>query len=373
MLINKLKKLAKSAIARLRSSRLKAREVRVLRGLRLKVDTALVMPARRLALVGCGHMGQTVAKAVDLLPGWTITALCDSRQASMDDLADRFAPTASRHTDAESLFASCDTFDILIIATTAPGHVPLALAAIKAGVKTILVEKPIATSIDDARRLAAAAEFAGARVAVDHTRRWVVAGDGIARLLALGVIGRPVSVYCAPGQGGFSMIGTHTFDFLRWILADEPIRVRAEFDADQVPSHRGRDFSDKSGRCEVEFRSGVRAIVDLSSRHHRPHGLTVVLGDAGRLEIDDKAGVVRLHGASGFVHELDHPWPGGQGLGVAAALVQLAGNTMISCTVNDGARALEVAVAANHSARTGGGWVGLPLSPDLAAERFAFP
>ena len=373
MMINKFKKLARRAVDRIRSVRQKSREYRAFRSLRLRVDASLAKPPSRVALIGCGHMGQAAANAVGLLPGWTITALCDSRQASMDALAVRLAPSASRHTSAESLFAARESFDILVIATTAPGHVPLALAAIAAGVRAILVEKPVATSVEDARRLAAAAAAAGARVAVDHTRRWVVAGDGIARLLALGVIGRPVSVYCAPGRGGFSMIGTHGFDFLRWILADEPARVRAEFDAEQVPSHRGADFSDRSGRCEVEFRGGVRAVVDLGSRHLRPHGLTLVMGDAGRLEIDDKAGTVRLHGASGFVHELDHPWPGGQGPGVAAALAELAGKSPVSCTVDDGARALEVAVAANHSARSGGGWVDLPLSRELAAERFAFP
>lgn len=372
-MLSKLKKVAKRLLAIVRKRVQSAREVQALRRLRLPIDTGLASPPRRVAIIGCGNMGRTCAAAVRLVPGWSVSALCDSREAAMQALVGSVAPGSACHLSSDELFRARDTFDILVIATTAPSHVPLALAAIEAGVRAILVEKPVAVSLEEARLLQRAVQASGARVAIDHTRRWAVPGDGIAHLIKLGVIGRPLSVYCAPGKGGFSMIGTHWFDLLRWILADEPVRVRAEFDTEQAQSHRGSQFSDKSGRCEIDFSRQVRAVVELGVHHARPHGVILILGSAGRLEIDEKTGVVRLHGASGTVHQLDYPWVGSQGFGLAAALVELAGSSAIACSVDDGARALEVAIAANISARSGGGWVELPLSPVAAAERFAFP
>jgi hypothetical protein len=51
----------------------------------------------------------------------------------------------------------------------------------------------------------------------------------------------------------------------------------------------------------------------------------------------------------------------------------LAGTGTIACTIEDGAAALEVAIAANVSARNEGAWVNLPLSAEAGEERFRFP
>jgi predicted dehydrogenase len=225
----------------------------------------------------------------------------------------------------------------------------------------------------EARVLADEASRAGCRIAIDHTRRWAVPGDGIARLIATGAIGRVVSIHAAPGRGGFAMIGTHYFDLLRWILGSGPVKVRADFDLEQRPSHRGSHFEDKSGRCELLFADGVHAWIDLGESHARAHGHLVIYGSAGRIDIDEKEGVARLHGASGANHVIDYPWSGGQAAGVAAALVNLAGVGPIACSIEDGAAALEVAIAANLSARGQGEWISLPLPAQAGEERFLFP
>ena len=368
-----IKRVIRKLLGRARS-RLAARgESRALRQLRLKVDAGLASPPRRVAIIGCGNMGRHIAKAAKLIPGWSVSALCDSRGDAVAALAAAEAPDAARHAAAEALFAARESFDILAIATTAPGHVPLALAAMRAGVRTILVEKPVAVSLAEAKILADEASRTGCRIAVDHTRRWAVPGDGIARIVATGAIGRVVSIHVAPGRGGFAMIGTHYFDLLRWILGAAPVKVRADFDAEQQPSHRGSQFEDKSGRCELLFPDGVRASVDLCSAHARPHGHLVIYGSAGRIDIDEKEGVARLHGSSGSTHVIDYPWPGGQATGVAAALVNLAGDGPVACSVEEGAGALEVAIAANLSARNHGEWVNLPLPAQAGEERFQFP
>jgi predicted dehydrogenase len=368
-----IKRAIRKLLGRAQDSLAARGESRALRQLRLKVDAGLASPPRRVAIIGCGKMGRHIARATKLIPGWSVTALCDSREDATAALAAAEAAEAAIHPTSEALFASRGSFDILAIATTAPGHVPIALAAMRAGVRSILVEKPVAVSLAEARMLSDEAVRTGCRVAVDHTRRWAVPGDGIARIIATGAIGRVVSIHVTPGSGGFAMIGTHFFDLLRWILRSNPIKVRADFDAEQQASHRGVQFEDKSGRCELIFQDGVRASVDLAEAHARPHGHLVIYGSSGRIEIDEKNGVARLHGASGVAHSIDYPWNGGQATGVAAALVNLAGTGPIACSIEDGAAALEVAIAANLSARGQGEWVDLPLSAAACEERFRFP
>ena len=59
----------------------------------------------------------------------------------------------------------------MVVAAPNRTHVPLALAALDAGLH-VVVDKPLAASVTDAERLAAAASSSGLVAAVFHNRRW---------------------------------------------------------------------------------------------------------------------------------------------------------------------------------------------------------
>jgi predicted dehydrogenase len=191
-------------------------------------------------------------------------------------------------------------------------------------------------------------------------------------LLRSGVIGKLVAIHATPGRGGVAMIGTHFFDFARWIVGSEFVKARAELDEVLRSSHRGSQFVDRSGRCEACFQNGVRLTVDLSDDIAPNHGYLLLVGEAGRIEIDEKLGRARLLGSGRRVWEREYVWPGLQAHGVAAALLNLAGDGPLRCTLVDGKAALEVAIASNLSAREGGRWVDLPLTGPVRAEVFPF-
>jgi len=93
--------------------------------------------------------------------------------------------------DADALFGAAGSHDLVVVAAPNRAHVPLGLAAVEAGLH-LVVDKPLAANVADARRLADAADARGVVASVFHNRRW----DGdfltLRRLLDEGALGELV-------------------------------------------------------------------------------------------------------------------------------------------------------------------------------------
>jgi predicted dehydrogenase len=90
---------------------------------------------------------------------------------------------------ADALFDRADQLDLVVVASPNSSHVPLGLAAVEAGLP-VVVDKPVAASTNDARRLSAAAAARGVLVSVYHNRRWDGDLRTVRRLLADDAVGR---------------------------------------------------------------------------------------------------------------------------------------------------------------------------------------
>ena len=112
-----------------------------------------------------------------------VAALCDLDEARVATAGDEFG-IASRHTDLDAMLAA-ERLDGLVVATPHVAHRAPAVAGLEAGCH-VLVEKPMATTAEDAHAIAAAARAAGREVLVptglnfeDHTaaaKTWVSEG-----------------------------------------------------------------------------------------------------------------------------------------------------------------------------------------------------
>jgi predicted dehydrogenase len=131
--------------------------------------------------------------------------------------------------------------DGVSIATPDHLHTAVTIEMLNAG-KNVFVEKPLATSVDDARRLAAAAAESGKIAIVDFQNRWNPAFMGIKDSVAKGEVGAPVMGYArlsdsiAVAESWLSWAGRsgpewflfpHTIDIARWIVGQEPVSVYA--------------------------------------------------------------------------------------------------------------------------------------------------
>src|SRR5204863_249669 len=84
----------------------------------------------------------------------------------------------------------------------APSHIALATLAIEAGVRRVVVEKPLSVSVAACRQLAEVADRAGAMVVVDHGRRWSPDYRSIRAYIERGHIGAVRHVSVVGGAGG---------------------------------------------------------------------------------------------------------------------------------------------------------------------------
>ncbi len=143
----------------------------------------------RVALIGYGVGGAVFhAPLVSATPGLDLAAVVTRDPGRREEVRARY-PDCRVVDDAERLWQGTEPFDVVVVATPNDAHVPLALAAIRAGLP-VVVDKPLAVTPADGERLVAAAREAGVPLTVFHNRRF----DGdlltIQRLLAAGTLGR---------------------------------------------------------------------------------------------------------------------------------------------------------------------------------------
>ncbi len=130
------------------------------RAVEIRPDPALVHPRPtsdievNIGLIGYGPRGREIASTLQRVPGAHLVAICDN-YATMLRRAQRDYPEASRHEDYRALLDNPD-IQAVIVATPTHLHKDIALSALDAG-KNVYCEAPMASSIEDARTMAAAA------------------------------------------------------------------------------------------------------------------------------------------------------------------------------------------------------------------------
>ncbi len=184
-----------------------------------------------VGVVGVGMMGRRHAEnAARSIPGARLAAVFDADRAAANSIA------------VELEAAGCATFDellgredvrVVVIASPSRFHAEQAVAALSTG-KDVLLEKPMAHSIDECDRIIAAAERGAARLQIGFMRRYDPAYADAKRLIASGVLGEPLlfrgvhrdrEATVLPASAGVTEMmfesTIHDFDLSRYFLGDE--------------------------------------------------------------------------------------------------------------------------------------------------------
>ena len=124
------------------------------------------MMALRTAVIGVGHLGRHHARLLATMPGVTLVAavdpVIDRARAAVDQTpAQAVADVAEIH----------DQIDAAVVAVPTRDHLRVASALLERGVH-VLVEKPMAPSLDEADDMIRIAARSGAVLAVGHTERF---------------------------------------------------------------------------------------------------------------------------------------------------------------------------------------------------------
>ncbi len=196
----------------------------------------------RTALIGCGKVGHTHARALAALPRSEFVAVCDVDPARAASFGTAYA--VKPYDDLSRMIAECQ-LNAVCIATPHPLHADAAIRSARAGVH-VLVEKPLAASLEDCDRMLAAARANKIKLGVISQRRWYEPVRRMKSAIDAGKIGRPVlgtfvmyswrdpSYYQSdPWRGRWDTEGggvlvnqsPHMIDLLQWLMADEVAEV----------------------------------------------------------------------------------------------------------------------------------------------------
>lgn len=195
----------------------------------------------RVGIIGLGRSGWNIHAAGlrDLGDQFRICAVSDPLAERRDEAAADFGATT--YSTPEELLAD-DQVELVVVATPSHTHVPLGLAALTAG-KHVVVEKPMAQSVEEVDQLTAAAEAAGRMVTCFQNNRFEPSFLKIREIIDSGQIGEVVLIRRAihrfarradwqtlRSHGGGELPNTvsHFLDQLLLLLGDSPISVFAD-------------------------------------------------------------------------------------------------------------------------------------------------
>jgi len=140
----------------------------------------------RVALLGAGRWGPNLLRALQAQPGARVTWLVEPREARLGAVA-AACRAARRSTDADAALTAPDV-DAVVLATPTATHAALARRALEAG-KHVLVEKPVATRLDDAVALSELAQARRLTLMVGHVYLFHPAVQAVKAQLSDGALG----------------------------------------------------------------------------------------------------------------------------------------------------------------------------------------
>lgn len=272
-----------------------------------------------VGVVGAGFMGSLHASCVASNPRAVLAAVIDVRAEAGAPLAERLG---ARHLGsvAEALDAGIDAF---VVALPDRAHVATTAEILRAG-RPVLVEKPLADTLDGAREIASAAEASGSRVMAGHILRFDPRYAAAAETVRRGDIGEVVHVTAGRFgtrsiglklNGSSSVcfyIGVHDVDAIQWITGKRIERVYSRSVSKIMPSMGVN--SEDAIFSTLDLEGG--AIGTLFNGWSRPDrgpfvidGRFELVGTEGTLEVDVRDHGLRILGPDGYRIPDGLHWP----------------------------------------------------------------
>lgn len=320
----------------------------------------------KFLIAGLGSIGRRHLRNL-LALGEQDILLYRTHQSSLpDDVLDSFLV----ETDLEAALERHP--DVVIISNPTALHLNVAIPAAEAGCH-IFLEKPISHSLDGIDNLQSALLRGGGSLLVGYHFRFHPGLKHIRSLLSDAAIGQPLSVRAHWGEylpdwhpwedyrqsysarslmgGGVILTLSHPFDYLRWLLGE----VASLWAFTGKLSELEISVED-TAEIGLHFSSGMIGSLHLDYNQRPPAHWLEVVGSAGSLIWNNSDGSVRMFRAADGI-ETTIPAPSGFErndifLEEMRHFLRVArGEESPVCTLDDGVKALHLALAAHRSAR----------------------
>ena len=196
-----------------------------------------------VGIIGCGAVAEEYVKAFKKDGRSEIRVLVSRNRANAERYRDSYDLDCAIETEAAEMLRRKDT-DITVVCTPHNLHTEYAVAAAEAG-KHIIIEKPVAITLEDLRKQQQAVKKAGVKTLVGFVLHWNPLLMTIDRLISQGVFGNIFMVevdymhriwmtaeekwYGSKDKSGTAILtgGCHAIDALRWFARSEARNVCA--------------------------------------------------------------------------------------------------------------------------------------------------
>lgn len=244
------------------------------------------MKKLRFAIIGCGRISYKHVEAlVENKDEAELVATCDIKlelaEAKKEEYLTKMKNNSLKvatYVDYKEMLEKED-IDVVTIATESGYHADIAIYCMNKG-KHVLVEKPMALSIDDANKMIETAKKNNVKLSVCHQNRFNKPIQKLRTAVEEGKFGRIMNGTArilwrrdenyykqAPWRGTWDLDGgtlmnqcIHNIDLLQWMIGSEVERVYAECDTFRN-NIEGEDF----GAVVVRFKNGAIGIIEGSA------------------------------------------------------------------------------------------------------------
>lgn len=318
----------------------------------------------RVGVVGVGGMGMVHARKYALMNDVVLYAY-DRNPDRLDVYCNQF--NARPANSLEELIKNVDAVDVC---TPTDAHRDVAMEAILGG-KPVLVEKPMARTVEECRELIDAAEKAGVALMPGQVVRFFPEFESAHNAIVSGKIGRPATVRTRRGgrapkgsdlwfqdhsrSGGILLdLSVHDFDWMLWTFGDvETVFSRSVRLGNKV---EGAEFEGDYALTTLKFKSGCLGHVETTWMD--PSGFRVTLevcGSEGLIEYDSRnVATLRVHDGAGSRQESNfNPQDDPFYRELKAFLYAVETNSTMPVAPIDGLKAVAIARAATQSAKCG--------------------
>lgn len=260
----------------------------------------------KIGIIGAGkivrvrHLPET-----QMNPHAEVSAICDVVEARAEELANEY--NCKAYTDYRQMIFDAN-LDAVIIAATNTTHAEMSITALKAG-KHVLCEKPMATTLEDAQNMLAAAQSSGKQLMIAHNQRLepahikareIIQSGKLGRILSFTTIfGHPGCEYWAidgestwffrgeiAGLGVLGDLSVHKLDLMRFILEDDYTEATAFVDTLAKTFPDGNLISvEDNAICVLRTAKGAIGTVITSWTYQIEENKTSIYGEKGILEI----------------------------------------------------------------------------------------
>ncbi len=220
-------------------------------------------PVLNAAVIGVGTMGRNHARVLASMPHVQLVAVADVNEQAARQAA--YTYRAHAYGDYREMFRY-ESLDLVIIAVPTRLHTPIALDAIAHGFHC-LIEKPIASSVEEGEQIVQAARAAHVKVTVGHIERFNPAVLELKRRLDMGQLGRVFQIHArrvgpfpprVTDVGVVFDLATHELNIMEYMVGAPIASLYAETEQ-EIHAHHEDLLSGL-----VKFTNGTVGVLDIN-------------------------------------------------------------------------------------------------------------